>query len=479
MDKQIVWPICIVSILLFVLLKILYPHAIIAVDSYSYVRAAIQNSGIYTFPIGYSKVLAFFHLFTQSDWPVVCFQFLFLEGAILYFYFTVTHFLRPGKWISGVILGCLLVNPFVICISNYIMSDSIFTALTVIWFTVSLWYINKPRAILVYIMVLLVPLLFTIRYYAIFYPIITIPIILFSRIGWSVKLRGLVLGCLLFWGFTRYTGTQYEKLIGKREFSPFSGWQMASNAIVMYSHMKDRIPDVLPPEIQPLHYVVSRQVDSILAAPSPPDKNFYMWDKASPLRMYMEQQFRDHPGAVEFYKWASMGSLYGEYGTYLIRKHPIAYMRYYVLQGIEWFAMPEVDFHSVFLAGGFAIDEDMKGWFGYRSKWLPCSRSKIFALWYFPIIVLVLNLLMIAGTIGYFVLGRYKTVNPAFNKSVLLAAAYWVINFLFIIILAPMVLRYAIPIMIFNIAFGLCLVEHIYRDERDEGRVYLTKDQGP
>jgi hypothetical protein len=90
----------------------------------------------------------------------------------------------------------------------------------------------------------------------------------------------------------------------------------------------------------------------------------------------MAVQFRKDPTVGEFYKWASMGRLYGEYRTYLVKKHPFAYMRYYVLQGIEWFAVPEADFHSVFVVGRFTIDEEMKGWLGYRSKWLSCTRSR-------------------------------------------------------------------------------------------------------
>jgi len=180
----------------------------------------------------------------------------------------------------------------------------------------------------------------------------------------------------------------------------------------------------------------------------------------------MEQQFREQPVAVEFYKWASVGSLYGKYGTYLIKRHPFAYLRYYILQGIEWFVMPDVDFHSVFLSGGYTIDEDMKNWFGYKSKRLLCTRSKIFDLWYFKVVVLILNLLMLAGTIGFFALRQYNTVNVAFKRSICLATAYWLINFLFIVTFAPMVLRYALPVMIFDIAFGFCFVEQIYRDDK-------------
>jgi hypothetical protein len=69
-------------------------------------------------------------------------------------------------------------------------------------------------------------------------------------------------------------------------------------------------------------------------------------------------------------------------------------------------------------------------------------------------------------TIGFFAFRKYKTGSLAFKRSVCLAAAYWLINFLFIMTLHLMVSRYAIQIMLFDIAFGLCLVEHIYRDDK-------------
>jgi hypothetical protein len=457
----------------FVLIKLLYPYANSAVDTWFYIRGADQDINVDLRPIGYSLFLRLVHFLTHDDLAVVALQYMLLEGAVLYFYFTLLYFLRPNKWIQWLILFCLIMNPLILCIGNYLISEAIFTALTVWWFTLMLWYCFRPSAIQVYTMVILLFLLFTLRYNSMFYPLITIPLVLFSRIGWRVKFFGLALGCVLFVGFIRYTATQYGKLTGLQEFSPFSGWQLAGNALLMYRHVPNRVEDIPPSYLEPLHRQVLQQMGSAAPPDSVPDRLlliYYMWDARSPLQVYLYRQFPnivygpfpDDGGTDALRGWASMGKLYHDYGAWLIKKHPFAYLRYYVVQGIDWFAYPKLEISNIFDEGGFIVTARIQRWFGYPSQWVSCSTGSGYSFTAFPFIVTLLNLLLIIVTLGFYYCRCHKTVSPMFNWTLALNGVYWLLNFILMTTLAPMVLRYAIPIMIFNIALVPVTIERIY-----------------
>src|SRR4051812_14758465 len=81
-----------------ILFKLLYPFADYFSDSYSFIEIAITRDGFNIWPIGYSWFLYLFHFITHSDTAVVVFQYVFLQLAILTFYFTILYWypLSPG-----------------------------------------------------------------------------------------------------------------------------------------------------------------------------------------------------------------------------------------------------------------------------------------------------------------------------------------------------------------------------------------------
>jgi hypothetical protein len=434
-------------------------------DSHYYVEAAMNNSEVCAWPIGYSKILEWIHFFTHRDWAIVTLQYIILESAVLFFYFSIRYLISPGKWVGRIILLCLLTNPFILCISNYVLTDSLFAALTVIWFTLTLWYFYKPKPVHVYALIILIFLLFSLRYYAIFYPIITVPVILFSRIQWWVKISGLWLGCLLFFGFVRYTDNLFEKLTGQREFSPFSGWQLAGNALIMYCKVPHREADSPPVELQSLHQLVLHDLEKLPPTDEIPGKYlgfFFTWNPHSPLMKYNQLNFWGTPTVPDLRRWALAGQLYHDYGAFLIKRHPIEFARYFVGRNLCWFIQPIVDVPNVYPEGGVRIRDTEKTWFEYPSNWVRCSTSPLYSLAWFPPVVTGLNALLILGVIGFFYGHCHKSADSLLNKAIALTAIFWLLNFLFVVVTAPVMLRYALSGMIVNLAFVPMLMERIF-----------------
>ena len=450
----------------FILLKIFYPHTIVIGDGHHYVRVAMNNLEISGWPIGYPKLLELIHFFAKGDWAVGCFQYILLEGAVLYFYFTVQYLLRPGKLVSLVTLGCLLVNPFILFIGNYVLSDGPFAAFTILWFTFTLWYLYKPRPVYTFLIVISFILAYSIRYYAMFYPIISIPIFLLSTGRWWVKGSAILLGCLLLFGFRWYTENLFVQSIGKREFSPLSGWRLAGNALIMYRHFSipQRAEDIVPPGLQGLHRVVLQDLSVMPTPDEVPDRllvNYFTFQLSSPLSRYSKVYFDDYITTPEIRRWDSVGSTYREYGFFLIKMHPVSYLRFYVWQGVDWYIHPKVDITNVFPSGGVPILEETRKWFGYTGNWSACSSTNFYSITYFPIVVTVLNLLLVLCLINFFLGGCYRAASPLVKKLVIFVAAYWLIDFGFVIFTTPALLRYAMSGMIVNIAFVPFLLERI------------------
>ncbi|HVU54556.1 MAG TPA: hypothetical protein VHD83_05845 [Puia sp.] len=276
----------------------------------------------------------------------------------------------------------------------------------------------------------------------------------------------LALGCLLFFGFIRYTSGLFEKLSGQREFSPFSGWVLAGNTLIMYRHVEHREQDIPPPEMRPLHEMVLQSLDTMPSTDRMPDWGmayYFTWSLTSPLMIHRHVNLYDNPTNADLKKWASVGGLYKNYAIFLIKKHPLPYVRYYIGQGLDWFIYPVIEFTNEFPEGGSRVKEGVRHWFGYKSTWLSSTSGNLYSLAYIPTVINILHLFMIMGIIAFYFLRIYKKVNTLFRKSIMLAGIYWLANFLFMVVSAPIMLRYHLSIMIVDIAFVPVVWECIYR----------------
>lgn len=472
-----------VMILEFIGFKLLYPHANILLDSNYYIDAAYYNLNIDIWPTAYSKFLRLVSVFTHSDTVVVAIQFIAIEFAILYLYFTILYFMNPEKWARWFMLIVMIINPAILSISNYILSDTLFTAMTLIWFTLMIWVLCRPKRSQTYILAALLFFLFMLRYYAIFYPVITFAVILLAKLPWRIKIYSIGLATILILGFIWHTSNQYQKLLGKKEFSAFSGWQIASNALIMYRNFHDFSKDKPPDKLLPIHQFVTHQLDSFNHLKSRPDSVvtfFYMWNEFSPLRQYMAKKYKGDSSTPAFKRWASMGAEFKTYGQYLAMRHPWEYVKYYVWQGIQWFAVPTDEALGQYNNGRDSVSTEIEHWFDLKSRRVWSASKKIYTVSYFPVVTAVMNALTILSVIGYFLLGCYKNTTIDVTKTVILFAGYWLINFLFSIVSAPMMLRYQLSIMLFAMSFGSTIIDMIYQSDRKaEAEKSLESPIGP
>jgi hypothetical protein len=345
--------------------------------SFGYLRAAYYEP-VSLHPIGYSKFLRLFSVFSTSDKILTAFQYLLIQVSALGFIFSILCLYRPGPIIDGLLMTAMVINPIFLHLANLIAAEVIFVALSFIWFTLLLWILHRPAPNLIIWHAIVLFLTFTVRYNALYYPAISIVAFTLSRQQLYYKLSGIAAGLLLIGGFIFFTSQEYAVFIGKKVFSPFSGWQLANNALYVYRHIDSAKRKPAPKKFQGIDRIVRTYFDTsrnisthpmeMLEASTP-----YMWTPASPLQSYMMKKYRHDESikdsSVRRYKrWASAGPLLGEYGCWLIRQYPKEYIHHYLWPNTIEYYTPPLEFLTVYNMGFDTIGHIAQTWFGLKSN---------------------------------------------------------------------------------------------------------------
>lgn len=454
----------------FAVFKFLYPFPnFMPPDSNSYMEAAWNNQIINMWAIGYSKFLRFISSFTNSHFALVLLQYILLQVSILYLLFTIRYLLSPAKWVFLVLLFAVTINPLVFHISNFVSTDALFTALSVTWFTQLLWilYGASKRLLVIHAFILLFA--FMVRYNALYYPFISMIIIAFTDLPLKAKVgsAGLIIGLLaLFIGRTEYA---YYKLTGKAQYSAFGGWQMASNALYGYAHTKQLPVNNVPKRFQPLHAVVNRHMDSISRLPYRPDLDvaiYYLWDFKSPLRVYMSKQWRKDTASDFFKKWASLAPLYSDYGKYLIRKHPVEFLKYYAWPNTVKYYAPPTKFMGIYNMGQDSVEQIAASWFGWKNKSLPThfKGKKINITEGFTIVSGIINFVLVISLLSFVFLSGFAKSSFLTRRILWLTVLVWFCNMIFSVFAAPIELRYQLFPIFITFCFMLLLVSYVIQE---------------
>jgi hypothetical protein len=480
--RQCLWVGLGVSVALFVVFKQLYPHPNMVMDSYVYLRAAVLDMRVNSFPIGYSKFLQFLIYLRCNGNAVVWIQFLMLDVACLLLLYTVCYFFQPSMLVSILLFLFLFCNPLVFFMSNFIMSDTLFTALSLIWVVQLIWIIDQPKQYMIWSHALLLVLVFTVRYNALYYPVVSLIAFLFSRLRLLDKIIGIFTPLLLIGLFVLYTQAEIKKLSGVSQFSPFGGWQLANNALYMYGHVYQLGSEDLKGELDMVDVAVRRFFDSTHRVESMLDYNalgpgfYYSSVDNSPLFEYMHRKYGPDTVFQDFRKWGPTGALFSQYGLALIKAHPLAFSKYFVWpNAIRYFYPPTEIFERL---SPFFLREDEFGKMAERAigvKTLMVSedlirlRNRIVSV--YPALFMLLNIFFILAVLGFFLVGQPEKLERSKLQIVWIITILWLCNFLFSITASCIVLRYQVLIMLVEFSFGLVLVDYLYNPSETKSTI--------
>jgi protoporphyrinogen oxidase len=452
-----------------IVFKFFYPYAsFINGDSYVYLETASLNLDINTYPIGYSRFLRLFSVFSKSDTALVVFQYLFLQTGILTFIFSIFYFYRPGNLVKVLLTAVLVFNPVLLYLSNYVSSDALFIALSLYWFTSLLWIMHKPSIKIIVLHTLLLVFTFMIRYNALYYPILALIPFYFSKYPKRIKILGLFFSILLIFGFIKYTSEEYRQLSGYQQFSPFSGWQMANNAMYAYRYVDSSHLKPVPDRFKTIDRMVRMYFDTTKDVTKHPQEmmkasTVYMWSAISPLQKYMYKETTDSTAPI-LKKWSAVAPLYKDYGSYLIKSYPFAFIKHYILPNALKYYVPPVEFLEVYNMGVDSVQPIAVSWFEYRSNKVSTRFKdfKVNSFNYYPIAIGIMNVIFILSLIGFIFLNGHKYAMVS-SRVVILFAGLWTLNLVFSVFASPIALRFQIFPAIVFFSFSLLQLEYIIK----------------
>ncbi|HWK08120.1 MAG TPA: FAD-dependent oxidoreductase [Puia sp.] len=472
LNRTFLWVAGIAIVVQFVIFKIMYPYAgFIDGDSYVYLESAFYNYDINTYPIGYSKFLRLFSVFTRSDTVLVAFQFLSIQLSALWFVFTLFFFHKPGRLTKWLMFSFVVFNPVFFYLSNYVSSDSIFLALSLVWFTLLLWILQRPMARLIALQVVVLFLAFTVRYNAMYYPLIAGLVFILSKQSLKRKLAGIGASLAVIAIFILVTSYSYKKITGIRQFTPFSGWQIANNAMYAYRYIDSQQVKKTPAKFIQLDKMVRHYFDTTRDLKTHPVEmlvasTVYMWDPHSPLQKFMNKDYKKDTfvSDVVLRRWATVGPLYADYGAYLIRQYPLTFIQNYLWPNALKYYAPPGEFLDTYNAGKDSVHPIAQTWFNYKTRKVKNAFKDLSAnaLGFLPILAGIMNVVFLTGFLFVWLL---KGLNrkSTLSATLLLAITLWAVNFGFSVFASPVTLRYQLfGILIFS-SFAFILIDYIYK----------------
>lgn len=459
----------------FTLFKLAYPYGDFFPDSFSYIRAARDHVSINLWPIGYSKFLMIVHWFTHSDTVLVALQYALSMLSGLLFFMTVLYWFRPKRVLSIMVYVLLFFNPLLLYLNNYISADGLFLFLSFIWFTLLLWILFKPSPWMLVAHGLVLGIAFTVRYNAMYYPIVAFAVFAVSRYSLPLKLAGMALPAILIAAFVMFSRQAAYDISGIRQFSVFSGWQWANNALYMYPYVEVD-STTLPPGTE----AFNREVYEYFNAPRNylnPSRNVFIknnmnnpiigahfiWFPASPLKTYYRKHIKDTTNETAV--WSKVSPIYSAFGKHLIKEHPLSYARYFLLINTLNYFIPPMEMLRQYNLGNPKIAPEAQKWFGYETDMVDCvsfdMQQKL--LFYLPGLFICTNMAFILAFVYFFQSKAYKGMRRSTLYGTLLAGLFFLGNMGFSILASPIVYRYQVFPLIIQIMFLGVICSHLWQ----------------
>jgi hypothetical protein len=364
------------SILIFLLLRWCYPSAYVSSDSYGYVAAASMDFYSGYRPMGYAWFLQLSHFIFPGLGTVMFLQYFLHIFAMLYFLFTLRRFFPPAlPWVFRIFGAIALFNIPLLFLTQWLLSDSLNASFTFISFAALLRIVEKPlhwNSLLVLLIALLLAIETRFASLALF-PLCVIVLVVKCRLR-DVLLPLVLLAAVLdvAWLHNRHENEKYYR---EAVFSSFGGWAKANNASILLPHVKVNTEGWS--DSARIAYTTIRSFDDSCFTEEKIFSTDFMWNPKGPGKAMIMSRMNDKRALVNYvYLWVHTGVVYDEYGSNIIRQHPLPFARYFLWPNTKRLFAPPA--HSdVVSFPRVKVDAGSKEYFGISDEIFPV-RYNIF-----------------------------------------------------------------------------------------------------
>ena len=429
------------------------------------IQEAASNASVGLWPIGYAKVLWLFHLMTHSDTVVVAFQYFFLVGVLLYFFFTLHYFYTFAKNSFLLLFVFLFFDPIFLYLANYITADALFTGVSLLWFTQLIWVIHRSQSYQVFAQGILLFVAFTLSYQAAWYPVIALGAFALSRQPIKWKIIGVMLPLILIGVFVLFTREANFRETGVRRFSVFSAWREANDALFLYPHVemnRSQVPAKFLALEDTIHHFFQKSSPKLKTL-APVNGFYYLEIPKTPLQTYLCQRNDLKAPVIDYKKWSSVSVLYSDYAHFLVEQYPWAYVRFFILSNAREYFWPRIDKVASYNMNGDTIDAITKKWFQYSvRKYINHDRGMASVMMGgFSILFALVNIFFTIGFVWVLITGGWQMDYSHLLYGLILAIVLLItiaignICFFPIILeslLVPMIVSFSYVVLIFDLA---------------------------
>jgi hypothetical protein len=332
-----------------------------------------------------------------------------------------------------------------------------FIGLSLYWITVLIRVINRPIWHQVIIQAVLLFFIFKLRFAALYYPVISVIALIICRRPWWFKTAGIALTILPIAFEIQHTISVTRKVTGTAIFSAFSGWQIANNALNMYPYIKVNTSALPSRDCIELDSIVRKYFNTYHTAGSNAAATTdYMWNSHLPLKTYMNYRMSQDKNLTWFKAWHRVAPVYTEYGYSLIKKHPVAYARYYLWPTAITYLLPPIENLGIYNEGKDSVSKIAQNWFWYKSTRVTSVSKTFQRLLIAPYTYLFLALNIIFGWLLIALLVKRRA--PA---TIIFIGILWIVHGCFNIFSTPVIYRYQHFAFIVLFAFSLIALEQL------------------
>jgi hypothetical protein len=282
-----------------------------------------------------------------------------------------------------------------------------------------------------------------------------------------VKVAGIMLPVLLIAWFVRFTILKNYEVTGQKQFSIFSGWQLANNALYMFPYT-DAYRLQAPEQTRYLHEMTKNYFASLPPEQwhqSPADGAYYLRHKAAPLKSYLELLEKKYRFADNIQAWGVVAPTYGTYGKFLIMKYPAAFVQYYIMPNAFTYFFPPLEKLKRYNLGTNEVNPIAVQWFRYPKPVIKVAsmdlQGKVLAI--FPVLFLLINMALGGALVWLMVNDGLPLVPKHMKIALMLICCLLLANFSFSVFASPVMFRYQVLPMIIMLAFGLIIREYAFK----------------
>ena len=191
--------------------------------------------------------------------------------------------------------------------------------------------------------------------------------------------------------------------------------------------------------------------------------NFFIRHPEAPLKQYMARHYKPKNDYESVAAWGKSATVFDQYGKFLIKRHPLAYARYYLLVNTKNYFIPPLEKLEIYNLGEDSMWVEGQYWLGYSSPRVRSISKELQGtiLGLFPVFFLVLNIYYVIALFLFIRRDGVRKTSRTVQYSIGAITLFLAINAAFSIFANIVVIRYEIFPMLVFLSFAMLLTDYI------------------